>query len=74
MTFARPEPAGDANTIAPMPGWVTSARAETPEDVAFLSGAALGQLHMVVMRDYLPQRLVSRFPAAQSGQGICVTR
>jgi len=24
-----------------MPGWVTSGRAETPEDVAFLSGAAL---------------------------------
>ncbi|PIL21732.1 hypothetical protein P775_02850 [Puniceibacterium antarcticum] len=33
-----------------MPTWVTEARDETPEDLAFLSGAALSALHFVLMR------------------------
>ncbi|SMD02927.1 DUF1403 family protein [Primorskyibacter flagellatus] len=33
-----------------MPSWVTTARTETSEDVAFLSGAALAQLHVVLGR------------------------
>ncbi|QFT61169.1 hypothetical protein FIU94_20225 (plasmid) [Sulfitobacter sp. THAF37] len=41
-----------------MPAWVTSARVENPEDVAFLSGAALSQLHIVVMRPDLPHALL----------------
>ena len=31
----------DQNTRPQLPAWVTSKRVETPEDVAFLSGAAL---------------------------------
>ena len=41
-----------------MPSWVTSARAETLEDVAFLSGAALATLHLVVGRDDVPHALL----------------
>jgi hypothetical protein len=41
-----------------MPAWVTSARAETLEDVAFLSGAALNHLHLVLGRADVPQALL----------------
>ena len=41
MTYARPSPIDGTESLPRMPGWVTSGRAETPEDVAFLSGAAL---------------------------------
>lgn len=41
-----------------MPPWVTSARAETLEDVAFLSGAALATLHLVVGRADVPHALL----------------
>jgi hypothetical protein len=41
-----------------MPSWVTSARAETLEDVAFLSGAALSHLHLVLGREEVPQALL----------------
>lgn len=42
------QPSCDSVTIQRLPGWITSARVETPEDVAFLSGAALACLHLVV--------------------------
>jgi hypothetical protein len=41
-----------------MPGWVTSTRPETLEDVAFLSGAALNQMHLVLERADVPQALL----------------
>tara|TARA_B100001167_G_scaffold190084_1_gene156029 strand:+ start:5514 stop:6347 length:834 start_codon:yes stop_codon:yes gene_type:complete len=41
-----------------MPAWVTSARGETLEDVAFLSGAALNHLHLVLGRAEVPQALL----------------
>ena len=41
-----------------MPAWVTSARAETIEDVAFLSGAALSYLHVVLGREEVPHALL----------------
>lgn len=40
-----------------MPGWISSARAETPEDVAFLSGAALAYLHFAAQSEELPHAL-----------------
>jgi hypothetical protein len=58
MTFARPDHISDLDTLPRMPVWVTNARAETPEDVAFLSGAALSHLHLVLGRDDLPQALL----------------
>lgn len=41
-----------------MPHWVTSARAETIEDVAFLSGAALNHLHVVLEQNEVPHALL----------------
>ena len=58
MTFARPDHIGDFDTLPRMPVWVTSTRAETLEDVAFLSGAALNHLHVVLSRVELPQALL----------------
>jgi len=58
MTFARPDQINDLDTLPRMATWVTSARAETPEDVAFLSGSALNHLHLVLGRDEVPQALL----------------
>ena len=58
MTFARPDHINDLDTLPRMPAWVTSARAETLEDVAFLSGAALSRLHVVLGRAEVPQALL----------------
>ncbi|QBX99327.1 DUF1403 family protein [Rhodophyticola sp. CCM32] len=54
MTYA----ADSFDTLPRLPTWVTSASAETPEDVAFLSGAALNHLHLVLNREDVPQTLL----------------
>ena len=58
MTFARPDYILDLDTLPRMPTWVTSASAETIEDVAFLSGAAVNHLHLVLGRAEVPQALL----------------
>ncbi|AUQ92395.1 hypothetical protein PhaeoP24_03837 (plasmid) [Phaeobacter inhibens] len=58
MTFARPDHISDFDTLPRMSAWVTSARAEALEDVAFLSGAALNHLHLVLGREEVPQALL----------------
>lgn len=58
MTFARHGHIDDLDTLPRMPAWVTSARAETLEDVAFLSGAALAHLHLVLGRQEVPHALL----------------
>jgi len=58
MTYARPDHINDLDMVPRMPAWVTSARAETLEDVAFLSGAALNHLHLVLSRVDLPHALL----------------
>jgi len=58
MTFAPPKYPIDRDTIPRLPAWVTSARAESPEDVAFLSGAALAHLHLVLGREEVPKGLL----------------
>ena len=58
MTFA-PHSAIDTGAAFPlMPAWVTAMRAETLEDAAFSSGAALSHLHLVLRRPDLPQALL----------------
>ncbi len=59
MTFALQDHINDRDTLPRMPAWVTSARAETLEDVAFLSGAALTHLHLVLGRVEVPQAWLS---------------
>ncbi|KJS42261.1 MAG: hypothetical protein VR71_14295 [Roseovarius sp. BRH_c41] len=58
MTFARPDHSIDTDTLPRMPAWVTSARPEAFEDVAFLSGAALNHLHLVLGREEVPKALL----------------
>ena len=58
MQIARPNLADAPDNLPRMPSWVTSARAETLEDVAFLSGAALATLHLVVGHDDVPHALL----------------
>jgi hypothetical protein len=48
----------DQNRIPFLPSWVTSARAEAPEYVSFLSGAALLHLHHAISLDEVPMNLV----------------
>lgn len=57
MIFTRDSRISDPETVPRMPAWVTSARAETLEDVAFLSGAALNHLHVVLAQGDLPHAL-----------------
>lgn len=58
MTFARHDPTPDLPSLPRMPDWITSARAETLADMAFLSGAALSQLHLALGQDTVPQALL----------------
>ncbi len=58
MPFAQPTLSDASDTLPRIPPWVTSARAQTLEDVAFLSGAALATLHLVVERADVPHGLL----------------
>lgn len=54
-----------------MPSWITSRRTETLEDVAFLSGAALSHLHLVLERPEVPQSLLRERLALRAAEA-CV--
>ncbi len=71
MTFARPDHISNLDTLPWMPAWVTSARAETLEDVAFLSGAALSHLHLVLGCEEVPQALLRERLALRAAEA-CV--
>ncbi len=72
MTFARPDHIKDPDTLPRMPAWITSARAETLEDVAFLSGAALNHLHLVLGREEVPQALLRDRLALRAAEACMV--
>ncbi|WP_339639055.1 DUF1403 family protein [uncultured Sulfitobacter sp.] len=58
MDFPRALDIDHSKIIPHMPSWVTSARAERIEDAAFLSGAALNHLHLLMARDDVPVTLI----------------
>ena len=58
MKLKRTDHEISSDTLPRLPAWVTSARAETLEDVTFLSGAALATLHLVVGRADVPHVLL----------------
>tara|TARA_R110002072_G_scaffold179901_1_gene336030 strand:+ start:7401 stop:8285 length:885 start_codon:yes stop_codon:yes gene_type:complete len=58
MNFAQPDHSGDLDTLLRLPEWVTSTRSGTLEDMAFLSGAALNHLHLLMARDDVPVTLI----------------
>lgn len=72
MTYARHALTDDVETLPRIPSWVTSGSAVTPEDVAFLSGAALSHLHLVLSREDVPQTLLRARLALRAAEG-CVT-
>lgn len=71
MTFTRHTHIDDFDTLPRMPAWVTSARAETLEDVAFLSGAALSHLHLVLASPNVPHALLRERLALRAAEA-CV--
>ncbi|MFG6661329.1 DUF1403 family protein [Sulfitobacter sp. 915] len=58
MDFSRALDTDHSETLLRMPSWVTSARAERIEDAAFMSGAALNHLHLLMARDDVPVTLI----------------
>ncbi len=72
MTYQTATISDDLNSLPKLPGWVTSGRAETPEDVASLSGAALNHLHLVVHREDVPQSLLRERLALCAAEGCMV--
>ena len=69
MTYA----ADSFDTLPQMPSWVTSARAVSFEDVAFLTGVALSHLHLVLSQDAAPHSLVRARLALRAAEA-CVTQ
>ena len=72
MTYHPTVISDDPGRLPHLPAWVTSARLETPEDVAFFSGAALSHLHLVLCRDNVPQCLLRARLALRAAEA-CVT-
>ncbi|PVA08872.1 hypothetical protein DC366_16930 [Pelagivirga sediminicola] len=71
MTYQPGTISNDLTSLPKLPSWVTSARTETPEDVAFLSGAALAHLHLVLSREDVPQALLRERLALKAAE-TCV--
>lgn len=57
MKFAPPQRDVTSDTLPRMPRWVSPGPAEPPEDLAFMSGAALAVLHLMVARAEVPHAL-----------------
>ncbi|WP_029064435.1 DUF1403 family protein [Labrenzia sp. DG1229] len=61
MTYQSTAISKDQITLPNLPGWVTSRSAETPQNVAFLSGAAFAMLDMILHQsgDSIPKALLA---------------
>ena len=70
MTYQPATISDDLTTLPKLPSWVTSGRPETAEDVAFLSGAALSHLHLVLSRDDIPQTLLQARLALRAAEAF----
>lgn len=71
MTLARPLAQDDSASLPDMPGWITHAPGKGAEDVAFLSGAALSHLHVVIASGAVPQALLRDRLALRAAE-VCV--
>lgn len=72
MTYQPAAIEDDPGTVPQLPAWVTAARPETLEVVAFLSGASLSHLHLVLSRSDIPQTLLRARLALRAAEA-CVT-
>ncbi len=57
MRKPRAKPTLPLPMLPPLPGWIIAAPAETPEDAAFRSGAALAHLHLMAQCAGVPHSL-----------------
>ena len=71
MTYQPPAISNDLTTLRKLPAWVTCRGAETSENVAFRSGAALATLHIVLQCDDVPQALLRERLALRAAEA-CV--
>jgi Protein of unknown function (DUF1403) len=71
MTKIRPDISDAPILVGSLPGWITTGPAETLEDAAFRSGAALAYLQMVSGNDAVPQALW-RDRLALAAAEVCV--
>ena len=69
MTYQPASLSDDLNTLPKLPSWVTSARAETPETVAFRSGAALTVVDQLLSdpSQGVPMKLLANRLALKAG-------
>ncbi|MCA1776960.1 MAG: DUF1403 family protein [Loktanella sp.] len=72
MTLARHNSIDDRDTLPKIPSWITLARGEAIEDVAFLSGATLSHLHGVLGREVVPQALLRERLALRAAEACMV--
>lgn len=72
MTYQPAAITDDLLNLPKLPGWVTSGRAETPETVAFMSGAVLSHLHLVLGKDAVPQVLLRARLALRAAEACVV--
>lgn len=71
MTKLRPDTSDALILIGPLPGWITTGPAESLEDAAFRSGAALAYVHMITAHEAVPQALW-RARLALTAAEVCV--
>lgn len=71
MTKIRPDTSDAQILFGPLPGWITAGPAESLEDAAFRSGAALAYLHMKPGHEAVPQALW-RNRLALAAAEVCV--
>ncbi|PRY84593.1 DUF1403 family protein [Donghicola tyrosinivorans] len=72
MPYPRSDLLSDPDLLPRLPTWVISARAETLEDAAFLSGAALSHLQRALGRADVPQALLGDRLALRAAEACVV--
>ncbi|NVO29502.1 DUF1403 family protein [Donghicola sp. C2-DW-16] len=72
MPYPRSDLLSDPDLLPRLPTWVISARAETIEDAAFFSGAALSHLHLVLDSTGVPQALLRDRLALRAAEACVV--
>ena len=72
MPYPHSDLLGDTDLLPRLPTWVISARAETLEDAAFLSGAALSQLQGVLESADIPDALLQDRLALRAAEACVV--
>ena len=71
MTKICPDISDAPILVGPLPGWIATGPAESLEDAAFRSGAALAYLHMITGQEAVPQALW-RDRLALAAAEVCV--